>query len=113
MLFPVSGAAEMTALAGTLNIARFWGWTAAVAFALVALRASSVDGIERLLAAAPWLPVSVMLISGMVASLDCPVTLSPRTLAGVVALAPLVLFTIGALMLGGAAFGCSPPWSAR
>ena len=112
VLFAVSGAVGMTALAGTLNIARFWGWTAAIALVLVALRASSVDGVERLLAAAPWLPVSVMLTVGMVASLDRRVTLSQRTLAGVLVVAPLVLFAIGALMLVWAAFGWLPPWSA-
>lgn len=112
-LFAVAGAAGMTALAGTLNIVRFWVWTTAVALVLVALRASSVDAIGQLLASAPWLPVSAMLITAIVASLDYPVTLSPRTLATVVAVAPLIIVIIGTLMLGGAAFGCSPPWSAR
>ncbi len=112
-LFAVGGAILMTALAGTLNVARFWGWTVAVAVVLVALRWLSVGTVERLLATAPWLPVSVMLGVGAVASLERRIVLTPRVLAVLVAGGPLVLFALAALMLVVAAFGWQPPWSAR
>ena len=111
LLFGVGGALVLVGLAGTVDVRRFWRWVAATALVLVALPRLTIPAVERLLATAPWLAASSMLVVGAVASIDRRVELTPRVLTAVLSAAPLILAAIGALMLLAAAAGCRPPWA--
>jgi hypothetical protein len=110
VLFGVGGALVLVWFSATVNVRRFWGWAVATSLVLVALPLLSMPAVERLLAAAPWVAASSMLVIGAVASIDRRIELTPRLLTVVLSAAPLLLTAIGVLMLLAAAAGCQPPW---
>jgi hypothetical protein len=98
-LFALAGTIVLTTLAARMDIRRFWLAMAAVALAVVALRLLPADAPARWLAAAPWLPVSLMLAAGTQAALDRDVEVDGGPLALALVAAPLSLLAVIVVML--------------